>query len=64
MPAPEHFEEAVTTRRDRARIFANPVEPVFMVLLDEAALRRVVGGPDVMAEQLRHIAEDYEDEPH
>ncbi|MEU5977473.1 helix-turn-helix transcriptional regulator [Streptomyces sp. NPDC047315] len=53
--ANERFEEAVSTRLERARIFINPVEPVFMVLLDEAALRRMVGGPEVMAEQLRHI---------
>ncbi|MFE0425376.1 Scr1 family TA system antitoxin-like transcriptional regulator [Streptomyces sp. NPDC058953] len=51
----EQIETAVTTRLDRARILKDPVEPVFMVLLDEAALRRTVGGPAVMAEQLRHI---------
>ncbi|MFI1829640.1 helix-turn-helix domain-containing protein [Streptomyces sp. NPDC020412] len=51
----EEYETSVTARLDRSRILTNPVDPVFMVLLDEAALRRMVGGPDVMAEQLRHI---------
>lgn len=51
----KQLETAVTTRLDRAEILMDPVEPVFIVLLDEAALRREVGSRAVMAEQLRHI---------
>ncbi|MEU3600077.1 helix-turn-helix transcriptional regulator [Streptomyces sp. NPDC006798] len=53
----EECDEAVTARIDRAQVFSQPLMPNYMVLLDEAALRREIGGRAVMAEQLRHIAE-------
>lgn len=40
---------------DRAKIFDDPLSPEFWALLDEAVLRRPVGGCEVMAAQLRHI---------
>lgn len=53
----ERCDRAVVTRLERAKILDAPEPPVLWELLDEAALRRPVGGPAVMAAQLRHIAE-------
>jgi transcriptional regulator with XRE-family HTH domain len=50
-------EEAVATRLKRAQILADPVTPVMWALLDEAVIRRPVGGPRVMAEQLSYVAD-------
>ncbi|MEU9444041.1 helix-turn-helix transcriptional regulator [Streptomyces sp. NPDC048304] len=53
----EQLDELVATRLERARILDSFHSPEVCYLLDEAVLRRVVGGPAVMCEQLRHIAE-------
>jgi hypothetical protein len=52
----EERDRLVVTRLERARILENPVTPVVWALLDEAVLRRVVGSPQIMAEQFGHIA--------
>ncbi|WP_030989491.1 helix-turn-helix domain-containing protein [Streptomyces sp. NRRL S-1813] len=57
----EECDRIVVTRLERAKILAAPVTPVVWVLLDEAVLRRPVGGPDVMAEQVKHIVRLVED---
>ncbi|MFM9456901.1 helix-turn-helix domain-containing protein [Streptomyces europaeiscabiei] len=49
------IDELVTARMERARILDDPTEPLLWAVLDEAALRRVTGGRQVMAEALRHI---------
>ncbi|MGW6508383.1 helix-turn-helix domain-containing protein [Streptomyces niveus] len=51
----EELDRRVVNRVERAQILDGPSGPVFWSLLDEAALRRKVGGPDVMAKQLRKI---------
>lgn len=48
-------DKAVVTRLGRSKILADPVTPVVWALLDEAVLRRPIGGPEVMADQLMHI---------
>lgn len=51
----ERKEQVRTSRRARFLDWSNP--PNLRVILDEAALRRQVGGPTVMLDQLRHLAE-------
>ncbi|MGW2424215.1 helix-turn-helix domain-containing protein [Streptomyces sp. NPDC001709] len=53
----EELDKLVATRLERARILDSFHSPEVCCLLDEAVLRRVVGGPVVMCEQLRHIVE-------
>ncbi|WP_369357091.1 helix-turn-helix domain-containing protein [Streptomyces sp. cg2] len=53
----DELDEFVVIRTKRRRILDGPMQPVTWTLLDEAVLRRRVGGPQVMAEQLRRIAD-------
>lgn len=53
----ERIEEFVTARMERTRLLDDPTEPLLWAVIDEAALRRVTGGPEVMADVLRHIAD-------
>ncbi|MFF9319762.1 helix-turn-helix domain-containing protein [Streptomyces sp. NPDC014735] len=53
----EERDELLVSRLERARILDTFGSPVVWVLLDEAVLRRPIGGPAVMAEQLRHLVE-------
>jgi hypothetical protein len=55
-PSPAGVDERVASRTARARILDDPNTPMMWVILDEAVLRRPVGGPMVMAEQLQSIA--------
>ncbi|MFD5585306.1 Scr1 family TA system antitoxin-like transcriptional regulator [Streptomyces sp. NPDC127063] len=52
---PEELDELVATRVQRGRILDNFHSPQVWAMLDEAVLRRPVGGPSVMCEQLCHI---------
>ncbi|MET7766633.1 helix-turn-helix transcriptional regulator [Streptomyces sp. NPDC005393] len=52
----EELDREVVIRTERARLLDGP-SPVVWTLLDEAVLRRHVGGSQVMAEQLNKIAD-------
>ncbi|WP_371773093.1 Scr1 family TA system antitoxin-like transcriptional regulator [Streptomyces sp. NBC_01438] len=53
----EDLDREVRSRMERGRLLQEPTGPVAWTLLDEAVLRRRIGGPQVMAEQLRKIAD-------
>lgn len=53
----ETIDHRVVKRMERAHILENPDAPVVWTVLDEAVLRRRVGGGPVMAEQLTKIAD-------
>ncbi|MFF9568059.1 Scr1 family TA system antitoxin-like transcriptional regulator [Streptomyces sp. NPDC014685] len=53
----EERDRLLVTRLKRARILDNFESPVVWVLMDEEVLRRPIGGPALMAEQLRHVME-------
>ncbi|GAB7188777.1 helix-turn-helix transcriptional regulator [Kitasatospora sp. Ki12] len=50
-------EERIEFRLNRQKILEQPSPPLLHVVLDEASLRRIVGGRDVMVEQLLHLEE-------
>lgn len=52
---PDRVEERVRARTGRMRIFDSPSPPTFLALIDEGVLHRPIGGPEVLAEQLRHL---------
>ncbi|MEU2156510.1 helix-turn-helix transcriptional regulator [Streptomyces sp. NPDC019396] len=51
----EYIDKLVEARLERAVILAHPTMPLLWAVLDEAALRRNVGGGAVMAEALGHV---------
>ena len=51
------IEERVRERVTRQEVLARPDPPRIDVILDEAVLRRPIGGPRVMGSQLGHILE-------
>ena len=53
----EQIEEMVAARLERQAVLDRDAPPTLWVVVDEGVLRRPVGGPVVMAEQLRHLAE-------
>lgn len=55
--APEVIEQRIQERRHRQEILsrADPPPPRLWAIIDEAVVRRVVGGPAVMAAQLAHV---------
>jgi transcriptional regulator with XRE-family HTH domain len=52
---PEEVERRVSLRRERQQILARPGPVRLWTVLDEAALRRPIGGRDVMRSQLEHL---------
>lgn len=55
--ADAEIDRMVATRMARQAILSRRNAPVLEVILDEAVLRRPVGGAEVMARQLRHLVE-------
>lgn len=53
--AKSKIETLIVTRLGRQAILSKPHPPHYLAIIDEAALRRPIGGPKVMAAQLRHI---------
>lgn len=51
----ESVARSVDIRLRRQRVLDEPAPPRFHVVLDEAVILRVVGGPEVMARQLEHL---------
>jgi hypothetical protein len=51
----EEVGQAVAARMERQRILERNQPPELSAILDEAALRRPVGGPEVMRGQLAHL---------
>jgi transcriptional regulator with XRE-family HTH domain len=49
------MEAMVATRLGRQGLLSRPKPPIYPAIIDEAALRRPVGGAEVMALQIRHI---------
>ncbi|MET8871399.1 helix-turn-helix transcriptional regulator [Nocardia sp. NPDC004604] len=58
LPGQEDIDRRVELRMKRQTIITRKTDPVKLeLLLHESALHRVIGGPRVMAAQLRHLAE-------
>ncbi|MCK2217926.1 helix-turn-helix domain-containing protein [Actinomadura sp. ATCC 31491] len=53
----EEISRRVDLRLERQRIFDRPDGPVFWAVIDEAALRRPIGGAEVMKAQLEHLVD-------
>lgn len=53
----EEVDRRVALRLERQKLLLSEKAPQFRCVLDEAALRRPYGGPEVMAAQLTHLAE-------
>ncbi|MCB8907977.1 MULTISPECIES: helix-turn-helix transcriptional regulator [unclassified Streptomyces] len=52
---PDKLEELVAARLERQRILTRDRPPMVWVILDEAALRRPIGSPQIMRAQLAHL---------
>ena len=56
----DEVERRVQVRMERQRILAKENRPRLWAVIDEAVIRRVVGDPHVMREQLLHLVESAE----
>ncbi|MGW7294685.1 helix-turn-helix domain-containing protein [Streptomyces xiamenensis] len=54
-PFSPSVDQAVQIRLERQKVLVGPNAPRIICVLDEAALHRQIGGPSVMAEQLRRL---------
>ncbi|PZF94638.1 XRE family transcriptional regulator [Micromonospora deserti] len=53
--APDEIDQQVTARIDRQGVLTRDRPPLLSVVVDEHLLRRRIGGPEVMRDQLRHL---------
>ena len=53
----DEIERRVQVRLERQRILAREDRPRLWAVIDEAVIRRIVGDPEVMRGQLRHLVE-------
>jgi len=53
--APNEVEEHVRARMQRQRIFARQPPPTLLALMDEGVIRRRIGSPELMRDQLAHL---------
>ncbi|MGW2388026.1 helix-turn-helix domain-containing protein [Streptomyces lydicamycinicus] len=53
--SPEEIERRVQLRVHRQELLTVPDAPRVWAVIDEASLRRPLGGPEVMTDQLRHL---------
>lgn len=51
----ERINERVATRMRRKRVFEKPDPPLYWAIMDEAALKRPIGGATCMRGQIRHV---------
>ncbi|MFI9244661.1 helix-turn-helix domain-containing protein [Streptomyces sp. NPDC053086] len=56
-PSTETTERRLALRMRRQEVLARPTPPRLWVVMDETALRRPVGGPEVMRAQIDHLIE-------
>ncbi|MGH3313091.1 MAG: helix-turn-helix domain-containing protein [Streptomyces sp.] len=59
---PETLEERVAARMARQRVLSRAVPPLMWIVLDEGAVRRLIGGVETMRNQLAHLL-SYRDDP-
>jgi transcriptional regulator with XRE-family HTH domain len=50
-----NIDKLVESRKERRELFERPEPPETFFILDEAVLRRAVGGPKTMARQIEHL---------
>jgi transcriptional regulator with XRE-family HTH domain len=55
--SPEQLQRAAEARRKRQQVLEGDDQPDVWLILDEAVIRRPIGGPEVMSGQLKHLVE-------
>jgi len=55
--SPEEIEQLITKRLERQEVLNRPKPPRIVAVLDEMAIRRVIGGPGVMRGQIERLIE-------
>ncbi|MFJ1746357.1 Scr1 family TA system antitoxin-like transcriptional regulator [Streptomyces sp. NPDC088116] len=58
---PDNLDDLVAARMSRHEVFERDVPPRTWFVMDENALRRLIGGPEVMRVQLEHLIEQGRD---